>query len=119
METLISSLSPQHVFPIQHGSDVAAARRVGQKLADELGFDDVRAGRLAIIVTEAATNILKHAGEGATARLAFDKDGADLVLRIEDDGGAAGQADPGPDGHGLAGMRERVAAVGGSLRHAS
>jgi anti-sigma regulatory factor (Ser/Thr protein kinase) len=64
METLISSLSPQHVFPIQHGSDVAAARRVGQKLADELGFDDVKAGRLAIIVTEAATNILKHAGEG-------------------------------------------------------
>jgi anti-sigma regulatory factor (Ser/Thr protein kinase) len=64
METLISSLSPQYVFPIQHGSDVAAARRVGQKLADALGFDEVKAGRLAIVVTEAATNILKHAGEG-------------------------------------------------------
>jgi anti-sigma regulatory factor (Ser/Thr protein kinase) len=64
METLISSLLPQHVFPINHASDVAAARRVGQKLADVLGFDGVRAGRLAIVITEAATNILKHAGEG-------------------------------------------------------
>jgi anti-sigma regulatory factor (Ser/Thr protein kinase) len=64
METLISSLYPQLNFPITHASDVAAARRAGQKLADALGFDDVKAGRLAIIITEAATNILKHAGEG-------------------------------------------------------
>jgi anti-sigma regulatory factor (Ser/Thr protein kinase) len=64
METLISSLLPQHVFPINHASDIAAARRAGQKLADDLGFDDVQAGRLAIVVTEAGTNILKHAGEG-------------------------------------------------------
>ncbi|MCS0628483.1 SpoIIE family protein phosphatase [Telluria mixta] len=64
METLISSLSPQLNFAITHASDVAAARRAGQKLADALGFDDVKAGRLAIIITEAATNILKHAGEG-------------------------------------------------------
>jgi anti-sigma regulatory factor (Ser/Thr protein kinase) len=64
METLISSLSPQLNFPITHASDVAAARRAGQKLADSLGFDDVQAGRLAIVITEAATNILKHAGEG-------------------------------------------------------
>jgi len=64
METLISSLHPQLVFPINHASDIAAARRAGQKLADELGFDDVQAGRLAIVITEAGTNILKHAGEG-------------------------------------------------------
>jgi anti-sigma regulatory factor (Ser/Thr protein kinase) len=64
METLISSLSPQLNFAIAHASDVAAARRAGQKLADAFGFDDVKAGRLAIIITEAATNILKHAGEG-------------------------------------------------------
>ena len=64
METLISSLSPQLNFAITHASDVSAARRGGQKLADALGFDDVKAGRLAIVITEAATNILKHAGEG-------------------------------------------------------
>jgi len=64
METLISSLQPQITFPILHASDVAAARRVGQKLADSLGFTEVQAGRLAIVITEAGTNILKHAGEG-------------------------------------------------------
>jgi anti-sigma regulatory factor (Ser/Thr protein kinase) len=64
METLISSLLPQLVFPINHASDIAAARRAGQKLADDLGFDAVQAGRLAIVITEAGTNILKHAGEG-------------------------------------------------------
>jgi anti-sigma regulatory factor (Ser/Thr protein kinase) len=64
METLISSLLPQCVFPIEHASDIAAARRAGARLAGELGFDDVQAGRLAIVITEAGTNILKHAGVG-------------------------------------------------------
>jgi anti-sigma regulatory factor (Ser/Thr protein kinase) len=64
METLISSLSTQHAYPIVHASDIAAARRAGQKLAIELGFNETRAGQLALIVTEAGTNLLKHAGEG-------------------------------------------------------
>lgn len=64
MEALISSLTQQEVFAINHASDVAAVRRSGQKLADALGFNETRAGRLALIITEAATNILKHAGEG-------------------------------------------------------
>ena len=64
MEALISSLSKQLVFAITHASDVAAARRGAQKLADALGFGATRGGQLALIVTEAATNILKHAGEG-------------------------------------------------------
>ena len=64
MEALISSLTQQEVFAINHASDVAAVRRSGQKLADALGFSETRAGQLALIITEAATNILKHAGEG-------------------------------------------------------
>jgi anti-sigma regulatory factor (Ser/Thr protein kinase) len=64
METLISSLDTQHAYPIVHASDIAAARRAGQKLAIALGFDETRAGTLALIVTEAGTNLLKHAGEG-------------------------------------------------------
>jgi anti-sigma regulatory factor (Ser/Thr protein kinase) len=64
MEALISSLTRQEVFAINHASDVAAVRRGGQKLADALGFNETRAGQLALIITEAATNILKHAGEG-------------------------------------------------------
>ncbi|WP_460825349.1 ATP-binding protein, partial [Massilia solisilvae] len=64
MEALISSLSHQQAVAISHASDASAARRIGQKLADALGFDETRAGRLAIIISEAATNILKHAGHG-------------------------------------------------------
>ena len=64
METLISSLSTQHAYPIVHASDIAAARRAGQRLALELGFNETRAGQLALIVTEAGTNLLKHADGG-------------------------------------------------------
>lgn len=64
METLISSLKHQLVFSITHASDVAAARRGGQQLADDMGFDETRAGQLAIIITEAATNIVKHGVAG-------------------------------------------------------
>jgi anti-sigma regulatory factor (Ser/Thr protein kinase) len=64
METLISSLQSHHAFAITHSSDIAAARRAGQRMADEIGLDETRAGRLALLISEAATNILKHAGEG-------------------------------------------------------
>jgi anti-sigma regulatory factor (Ser/Thr protein kinase) len=64
METLISSLQPHHAFAITHTSDIAAARRAGQRMANDLGLDDIRAGRLALLISEAATNILKHAVEG-------------------------------------------------------
>jgi anti-sigma regulatory factor (Ser/Thr protein kinase) len=60
METLISSLNKQVAFSITHASDVAAARRRGQQMADDMGLDETRAGQLAIIITEVATNIVKH-----------------------------------------------------------
>jgi signal transduction histidine kinase len=65
------------------------------------------------IVQEALTNALKHAGEAhATVRVRYGPDS--LELEIVDDGpGAPAPVDSG--GHGLAGMRERVALYGGSL----
>jgi anti-sigma regulatory factor (Ser/Thr protein kinase) len=106
METLISSLLPQLVFPINHASDIAAARRAGQKLADELGFDEVQSGRLAIVVTEAGTNILKHAGEG-TLYLMRAQSGAEMagidVLAIDNGPGIADLAISIQDGVSTAG----------------
>lgn len=106
METLISSLLPQLVFPILHASDIAAARRAGQKLADELGFDDVQAGRLAIVITEAGTNILKHAGEGILyimrAQSSASMAGID-VLAIDDGPGIVDLATSIRDGVSTAG----------------
>jgi len=64
------------------------------------------------IVQEALTNALKHAGP-ARARVIV-RYGPDAVeLEISDDGLGPGD---GAGGHGLVGMRERVALYGGSLR---
>jgi anti-sigma regulatory factor (Ser/Thr protein kinase) len=49
---------------MEEGSQVAAARRRAGELARVLQFDEATAGRVALTVTEAATNVLKHAGRG-------------------------------------------------------
>ena len=49
---------------INESSQCAEARRTAIRLASEHGFDEVRAGQVGIVVTEACTNILKHAGSG-------------------------------------------------------
>ncbi|RNL87637.1 sensor histidine kinase [Halostreptopolyspora alba] len=103
---------------------VADARRSG--LPVELTVDGVprelSSGRaLAVyrIVQEALTNTRKHAGPNvsrARVRLWYAED--TLEVRVTDDGrGAAARPDTAEGGgHGLVGMRERVAAYGGSLR---
>ncbi len=68
------------------------------------------------VVQEALTNVVKHAPRAsATVDVAV----RDRTVRVEvaDDGGAdAGvPVKPGPPGHGIVGMRERVSAFGGSL----
>jgi signal transduction histidine kinase len=70
------------------------------------------------IVQEALTNVVKHAGPAkAWVRVRYDEDA--LVLEVVDDGrGLAVQlaSGNGSGGHGLVGMRERVALFGGTLR---
>ena len=65
------------------------------------------------IVQEALTNALKHAGP-ARARVIVRYGEHDLEIEIADDG-PGGTADPATGGHGLVGMRERVALFGGDL----
>ncbi len=65
------------------------------------------------IVQEALTNVVRHSGS-RHARVRLDHDGGALRLRIDDDGPATG-ADAGGSGNGLAGMRERAAALGGTI----
>jgi signal transduction histidine kinase len=66
------------------------------------------------IVQEALTNALKHAGDAHASVLI--RYGADsLELEIVDDGTGEPQAPVSRGGHGLVGMRERVALYGGRL----
>jgi signal transduction histidine kinase len=64
------------------------------------------------IVQEALTNALKHAGP-ARASVVVRYGADELELEIADDGRTSGKGDG--TGHGLVGMRERVAVVGGVL----
>ncbi|MEV6062605.1 histidine kinase [Nocardia asteroides] len=68
------------------------------------------------IVQESLTNIARHARAAtASVRIGYGPDG--LVVDVEDDGTATPAAAQAP-GVGLLGMRERVTALGGSLRAA-
>lgn len=64
-------------------------------------------------VQEALTNALKHAGAGTVSISVTTRDGR-LEASIEDDGQGSTDETSG-SGHGLVGMRERVAALGGIL----
>ncbi|NMO33206.1 sensor histidine kinase [Streptomyces sp. GMY01] len=65
------------------------------------------------IVQEALTNVVRHSGS-RHARVRLDHGGGALRLWIDDDGPATG-TDAGGSGNGLAGMRERAAALGGVI----
>jgi signal transduction histidine kinase len=67
------------------------------------------------IVQEALTNTLKHAGKArASVTVRYGEDALEIV--VMDDGRATPRRDPARIGHGLAGMRERVAIFGGELQ---
>lgn len=65
------------------------------------------------IVQEALTNVVRHS-RSRRARVALRAGPGELRLTIDDDGPASG-ADAGGSGNGLAGMRERAAALGGTI----
>ena len=110
-------IARQRVLPISEASGAADARRAVAALAASLEFDETTAGELALAVTEAATNIAKHAREGAiVARilprgvsggieiLAIDKGpGLDVAASMRD-----GHSTAGTQGSGL-GALSRVA----------
>jgi signal transduction histidine kinase len=66
------------------------------------------------IVREALTNVARHAGDGSRARVRVAREEAAVEVEVLDDG-AGPPAGAGADGSGIAGMRERAAALGGRL----
>jgi len=65
------------------------------------------------VVQEALTNVARHAGTGATARVQIGSASDGLVITVTNTGAAPATAHP---GRGLTGMRERVEAIGGTLQ---
>jgi anti-sigma regulatory factor (Ser/Thr protein kinase) len=100
---------------IDSPSDASAARRAAEDLARRSDFDTTRTGQVAIVVTELATNILKHAQHGemlvtpcrrasmaGLEVLALDRGRgiADVRAALTD-----GQSTAGTLGHGLGAVR--------------
>jgi anti-sigma regulatory factor (Ser/Thr protein kinase) len=79
------------LITVSDQSQISASRRTAESLARNLGFDEQRTGRVAIIATELASNILKHATHGdlMIARFA-DGTGSGVELLAMDKGPGIG-----------------------------
>jgi two-component system sensor histidine kinase DesK len=89
--------------------EAAGVALVADVDAVALGVDEERA--LALAVREAFTNVVRHA-RARTCRVSLTQAAGLVRLTIQDDGVGG----LGPEGAGLAGMRTRLAAVGGLMR---
>ncbi len=65
------------------------------------------------IVQESLTNVLKHGGHGASAKVEINHKPGSIGLSVLDNGRGSAAEDGG--GHGLRGMQERVEVFGGSF----
>ncbi|CAN5407373.1 anti-sigma regulatory factor [soil metagenome] len=63
-------------FPITEASQIAEARRVMSEMARRLNFNATEIGKVALVVTEAATNLLKHATQGQLVIRALEQTGS-------------------------------------------
>jgi anti-sigma regulatory factor (Ser/Thr protein kinase) len=98
-------VSGQATLHIRHESDAGGARRVASRIAEHAGLPSVRVATVALIATELATNLSRHAQEGELVVQAFRVDGAPVVELISVDHGP-GMADVGrclADGFSTAG----------------
>ncbi|MET9734247.1 histidine kinase [Streptomyces sp. NPDC006458] len=80
------------------------------------GLPDEVQSALGWVVREATTNVLRH-GDAGRCVVGLRMAGGRVVLTVRNDGadGGAGGPAPGRGGSGLAGLRERLAAVDGTL----
>ncbi len=93
-------------------AETLPAPRVHVEVADDARVEDTaRAETLVRVAQEGLTNAARHSGaQNAWLKLTREPDAVQLV--VEDDGRVRGTLTP---GHGLTGMRERIAALGGEL----
>ncbi|GIE93082.1 sensor histidine kinase [Paractinoplanes rishiriensis] len=109
-------------LPAALGAAVDTARRTGLTVEADIdeavgSLDAVRGLAVLRLTQEALTNVAKHAGTTARAKLRVAVDDGTVSWEVSDDGGSAPRtaAPPPGGGHGLTGMRERVEVLGGRL----
>ena len=94
-------------FPVTESTQVGAPRRAVIWLAEQMRFSEERAGRAALIVSELATNLVKHAHAGEILlRQTESPSGEPAGIEVVAVDGGPGIADPVTarvDGHSTAG----------------
>lgn len=67
------------------------------------------------VVQEALTNTLKHAGPDVAASVTLQVRAADITIQVDDDGSGAATTHLDGPGHGIVGIRERIAVHAGEV----
>ena len=95
----------QRIFEISDPSHVAEVRRFTNQLAEAADFSESQAGAVALVTTELATNLLKHADSGEiVARPIVEREIAGVELLALDKGsGIANLGESLRDGYSTAG----------------
>ncbi|MEU4639474.1 histidine kinase [Micromonospora sp. NPDC023814] len=119
-DAALTAIEPS-ALPAALGAAVDRARQAGVTVEADIdpaigSLDAVRGLAVLRLTQEALTNVAKHAGTSALARLSVSVlDGA-VHWEVWDDGGGWVPASvPSIGGHGITGMRERVEVLGGQL----
>jgi anti-sigma regulatory factor (Ser/Thr protein kinase) len=103
----------QTVVRVDESSQVGEARRSAARLAEVAGLDETGRGKVAIVVTELANNLVKHARGGEILLRALDGPGGIEVLSVDRGPGMAdvaaclrdGFSTAGTPGNGLGAVR--------------
>jgi anti-sigma regulatory factor (Ser/Thr protein kinase) len=117
MGSVIDAQDTRHTLhvAVPDATHVGAARRAALAFAERVGLDETTRGAVGVVVSEAATNLAKHAGKGAILlRAPGDDEGGGFEMiaidrgpGIPDVAGALrdGYSTTGTPGHGLGAMQ--------------
>jgi signal transduction histidine kinase len=100
------------VQELRRRTGIACLLKLGEQ---EIRLDDARATAIFRIVQESLTNIVRHA-QASQIKLSLRQRGDRLLIQIGDNGvGMTADAMQQPRSFGIAGMRERVLLLDGSI----
>ncbi|MFG2057610.1 sensor histidine kinase [Micromonospora sp. NPDC048930] len=119
-DAALTAIEPS-ALPAALDAAVDRARQAGVTVEADVdaavgALDAVRGMAILRLTQEALTNVAKHAGTSARARLAVSVVDGAVHWEVSDNGrGWVPAAVPSGGGHGITGMRERVEVLGGEL----
>ncbi|MFU8850253.1 sensor histidine kinase [Micromonospora sp. SL1-18] len=118
-DAALTAIEPS-ALPAALGAAVDRARQAGVTVEADIdpaigSLDAVRGMAVLRLTQEALTNVARHAGTSALARLSVTMVDGAVHWEVSDDGGGWVPAVPPGGGHGITGMHERVEVLGGQL----